>query len=205
MPDPTQAANSWWHPARHTGRRPALLARGRLQTALRLWFAGQGFEEVDPAALQVSPGNEAHLHGFATELQDETGQGRPMYLHTSPEFAMKKLLAAGETRIFALTHVFRNRERTQRHSPEFTMLEWYRVGEDYTQLMQDSMALLKLACQAAGTSVLSWRSRTCDPALTPERLTVADAITRHANIDLLASIRPDGTTDTGVGAMSTQA
>ena len=188
--------NPWWHPARHIGRRPALLARGRTQSALRQWFAAAGFEEVDPAALQVSPGNEAHLHGFATEALDAAGQGRPMYLHTSPEFAMKKLLAAGETRIFALTHVFRNREQTRRHAPEFTMLEWYRVGEDYTQLMQDSMELLRLACAAAGTAHLSWQGRSCDPALPPERLTVADAVARHAGIDLLASIRPDGTTDT---------
>ena len=186
----------WWHPARHEGRRPALLARGRLQTALRLWFDGEGFLEVDPAALQTSPGNEAHLHAFATEALDETGQGRPMYLHTSPEFALKKLLAAGETRIFALSHVFRNREQTRRHAPEFTMLEWYRVGEDYTRLMRDSMELLRLACTAAGTSHLSWQGRTCDPALTPERVTVAQAIARHTGIDLLASIRPDGTTDT---------
>jgi lysyl-tRNA synthetase class 2 len=188
---------SWWHPARHQDRRPALLARGRIQSALRHWFADQGFLEVDPAALQISPGNEAHLHGFATELLDEAGQGRPMYLHTSPEFAMKKLLAAGESRIFALTHVYRNRERTTRHSPEFAMLEWYRVDEDYTALMQDSMAVLQLACQSAGTSVLSWQGRTCDPALTPERLTVAEAVMRHTGIDLLASIRRDGAPDLG--------
>ena len=196
MPDQRQTANSWWNPARHQDRRPALLARGRIQSALRQWFADQGFVEVDPAVLQVSPGNEAHLHGFATELLDETGQGRPMYLHTSPEFAMKKLLAAGETRIFALTHVFRNRERTRRHSPEFTMLEWYRVDEDYIRLMDDSMAVLRLACQAAGTSFLSWRGIQCDPALPPERLTVSGAVARHAGIDLLASISPDGNTDT---------
>ena len=189
--------HSWWHPSRHADRRPALLARGRIQSALRLWFAGQGFEEVDPAALQVSPGNEAHLHGFATELLDEAGQGRPMYLHTSPEFAMKKLLAAGETRIFALTHVFRNREHTQRHSPEFTMLEWYRVAEHYTRLMDDSMALLRLACRAAGTNDLSWRGSNCDPSLPPDRLTVAEAVQRHTGIDLFASIQPDGSTDLG--------
>ena len=106
--------------------------------------------EVDPVALQVSPGNEAHLHGFATEAIGADGQGRRMYLHTSPEFAMKKLLAAGETRIAAFAHVWRNRERGPLHSPEFTMLEWYRVAEDYAVLMQDTVAFLRLAARTTG-------------------------------------------------------
>ncbi len=186
---------TWWQPDRHADRRPMLLARARAQTALRRWFDEQGFLEVDPGVLQVSPGNEAHLHGFETLALDEDGQARPLYLHTSPEFAMKKLLAAGETRIFALTHVFRNRERTARHSPEFTMLEWYRADQDYTVLMQDAQVLLRLACQAAGTDHLRFRGMTCDPALPPERIAVHEAIARQTGIDLLASINADGTTN----------
>ncbi|MBI1170297.1 EF-P lysine aminoacylase GenX [bacterium] len=185
----------WWQADRHADRRPVLLARNRIQSDLRAWFAAQDFLEVDPAALQVSPGNEAHLHGFATEAIGNDGQPRTLYLHTSPEFAMKKLLAAGERRIFALTHVWRNRERGALHSPEFTMLEWYRVGEDYTRLMTDCAYLMQLACRAAGTLRLRYRDLECDPFAEPERLGVVEALRRHAGIDLLASIAPDGTPD----------
>ncbi|MEO6301264.1 MAG: EF-P lysine aminoacylase EpmA, partial [Paracoccaceae bacterium] len=177
-------------------RRPLLLARGRIQAAVRGWLAGEGFVEVDPVALQVSPGNEAHLHGFATEAIGNDGVGRRMYLHTSPEFAMKKLLAAGETQIAAFAHVWRNRERGALHSPEFTMLEWYRVGEDYTVLMADCAAILRLACGASG--VLRYRDRVCDPFAEPERLSVAEAFQRYAGIDLLGTIAADGGTDAGV-------
>ena len=187
--------DNWWSPARHADRRPILLARNRIQGAMRLWLAGQGFTEVDTAALQVSPGNEAHLHGFATEAIGNDGLARVMYLHTSPEFAMKKLLAAGENRIAAFAQVWRNRERGPLHSPEFTMLEWYRVGQDYTVLMQDCAALLGLACRAAGTDLLRYRDRTCDPFAAPERLSVAEAFQTHAGIDLLASLAADGTPD----------
>ena len=114
-PQDTPQDTPWWDPDRHAGRRPLLLARGRIRDALRAWLAARDFLEVDPAALAASPGNEAHLHGFATTLIGNDGEGHPAYLHTSPEFAMKKLLAAGEKRIFALSHVWRNRERTALH------------------------------------------------------------------------------------------
>jgi lysyl-tRNA synthetase class 2 len=189
----TSDAGRWWHPDRHADRRPLLQARARIARDLRAWFQAEGFWEVDPAALQVSPGNEAHLHAFTTLALDEEGRGRPMYLHTSPEFAMKKLLAAGEERIFALTHVFRNRERSRRHSPEFAMLEWYRAGADYTALMADTQAIAQAACRAAGTRELAFRGMTCDPALPMERIAVHEAIARATGIDLLASIDADGT------------
>ncbi|MCB5409291.1 EF-P lysine aminoacylase EpmA [Pseudogemmobacter faecipullorum] len=184
----------WWHPSRHADRRPVLLARGRIASALRRWFEAEDFLEVDPSALQVSPGNEAHLHAFRTTLIGEDGAAREMYLHTSPEFAMKRLLAAGETRIFSLGHVWRNRERGQRHSPEFTMLEWYRVGADYTRLMEDIAAWAQLAVQAAGTSMLRKGDLSCDPALPFERLSVLDAFARYAGIDLAATMDARGAT-----------
>lgn len=183
MPDPTP----WWTPQTHADRRPVLLARGRIQAACRAHLAADGFVEVDPAALQASPGNETHLHAFATQAIGNDGHARQMYLHTSPEFAMKKLLAAGETRIHAFAHVWRNRERGALHSPEFTMLEWYRVGQDYTTLMDDCLAFLRGAAQAAGSAVLRFRDRTCDPFATPERLSVAEAMQR-AGIDLLGTL-----------------
>ena len=185
-------ATDWWHPQTHADRRPLLLARNRIKAGLRGWLAEQGFIEVDPVALQVSPGNEAHLHGFATTAIGNDGVGRAMYLHTSPEFAMKKLLAAGETRIAAFAPVWRNRERGPLHSPEFTMLEWYRVGEDYAVLMDDCTAILRLA---ANGGVLRYRDRTCDPALEPERLGVCEAFDLYAGIDLLATLGPHGATD----------
>jgi lysyl-tRNA synthetase class 2 len=178
---------AWWDRERHADRRPLLLARNRIQARLRDWFAAEGFTEVDPAALQVSPGNEAHLHAFATAAVDDAGAARRMFLHTSPEFAMKKLLAAGETRIFAFSHVWRNRERGALHAPEFTMLEWYRAGEDYGRLMEDCREILARAAEAAGAESFRFRDRTCDPYAPPERLSVAEAAMRHAGVDLMAT------------------
>ena len=185
----------FWAPARHADRRPRLLARAATARALRDWFEGEGFLEVEPAALQVSPGNETHLHGFATEMISQDGARSPAYLHTSPEFAMKKLLAAGETRIFALSRVFRNRERTALHSPEFTMLEWYRVGEPLGAIMRDSLAAVRLAAKAAGARKLRFRGREADPFADPERLSVRDAFREYAGLDLYDSLGPEGSTD----------
>lgn len=186
--------SEWWRPARHEGRRPALLARTRIQARIRQWLATEGFTEVDPCALAISPGNEAHLHGFATDAIGPDGAARRLYLATSPEFAMKKLLAAGERRIAAFAHVWRNRERGALHSPEFTMLEWYRAGEGYTALMDDCAALMQVAAKASGTSELRFREATCDPFAAPQRLSVTDAFAR-AGIDLTATLHDNGATD----------
>ena len=145
------AENSpFWAPHVHADRRPFLATRGRIVAALRRWFEAEGFTEVEAAALQVSPGNETHLHAFATDLVGADGAAARLYLHTSPEFSMKKLLAAGETRIFEFARVFRNRERSALHHPEFTLLEWYRTGEPYERLMQDSAVILALAARGGG-------------------------------------------------------
>ena len=194
----------FWRPDIHADRRPALLARGRVKAALRRWFEARDFIEVEAALLQRSPGNETHLHGFRTVFVDDGGAEHPYYLHTSPEFAAKKLLAAGEPRIFDFARVFRNRERTALHHPEFTMLEWYRVGEPYEALMQDCAALLAEAARAAGTTVLRWRGVEVDPFAAPERLTLADAFARHAGIDLMATTAADGATDRGALAQQAQ-
>lgn len=185
----------WWRPDIHADRRPALLARGRIKSALRRWFESYDFVEVEASILQISPGNETHLHGFATALVDDAGGVHPYYLHTSPEFAAKKLLAAGEARIFDFARVFRNRERTALHHPEFTMLEWYRAGEGYQVLMADAAALLAVAAEVAGSKLLQWRGTSADPFAEPERLTLQEAFLRHAGIDLLATVAPDGATD----------
>src|SRR6202000_823194 len=134
----------WWTPQTHADRRPLLIKRGRLKTAIRAYFEAEGFTEVECGALVASPGNETHLHAFETQLTGPDGEGHGLYLHTSPEFAAKKLLAAGETRIFDFARVFRNRERGTLHAPEFTMLEWYRAGEPYETIQQDCLTLLRL-------------------------------------------------------------
>ena len=185
------AKSPWWAPHVHADRRPFLLARNRITAALRQFFAARDFIEVETAGLQVSPGNETHLHAFATELTGPDLSRARLYLHTSPEFACKKLLAAGEPRLFTFAHVFRNRERGALHHPEFTMLEWYRAHEPYDALMRDCATLLACAAEAAQTKQLTCRGHTCDPFAEPERLTVAEAFARFADIDLLATVSQD--------------
>ena len=185
----------WWTPDIHADRRPALLARGRIKSALRGWFEGQSFIEVECGALALSPGNETHLHAFATELIATGGARQQLYLHTSPEFAAKKLLAAGETRIFDFARVFRNRERGVVHAPEFTMLEWYRANEDYGTVIADSLAILRLAADITGLKEFSFRDKACDPRAEAQRMSVADAFLHHAGIDLLKTLSPQGEGD----------
>jgi elongation factor P--(R)-beta-lysine ligase len=188
----TPQSSPFWAPHVHADRRPALLARGRIVAALRAWFAASGFSEVDTGILQASPGNETHLHAFETALRATDGTASAAFLRTSPEFACKKLLAAGERRIVEFAKVFRNRERGALHAPEFTLIEWYRAGEPYETLMSDCAAILAQAAEAAGARELRFRGRTADPFAVPERLTVAEAFTRYAGIDLLATITNDG-------------
>jgi lysyl-tRNA synthetase class 2 len=199
------SVSPFWSASRHADRRPRLLARARLLRAVRRWFEDEGFLEVEPAALQASPGNETHLHGFATAMIGTDGVSRPAYLHTSPEFAMKKLLAGGETRIFALARVFRNRERGALHAPEFTMLEWYRAGEAPEALMDDCAALLALAARETGLERFVFRGREADPFAAPERVTVREAFLRCAGIDLFESLPPAGKGDPDRDRLARQA
>lgn len=185
----------WWRQDRHQSRRPRLLVRNALKTRVRAYFEAEGFLEVDAAILQVSPGNEAHLHGFATDIVAPSGETNRLYLHTSPEFACKTLLAAGERRIFDFARVFRNRERGPLHHPEFTLLEWYRTEEPYEALMADCTRLLALAAEAGGRAQFAFRGRMMDPFADPERLTVAEAFQRYAGLDLLACLDGEGSGD----------
>jgi len=179
--------DAWWQPNRFRRRKAHLATRQRIIAAIRGFFGARDFVEVETPALQVSPGLEPHLMAFTTEL-DEPGSGsRPRYLHTSPEFAMKKLLVAGVPRLFQLTHCFRNGERSATHHPEFTMLEWYRAGAGYRDLMADCEALLRTCLDAAGAPHFTWQGKTAIPAAPWEYLSVADAFAQHAHIDLLAT------------------
>jgi lysyl-tRNA synthetase class 2 len=172
----TDQPSPWWSPARHADRKPFLMARGAITRAVRAWFDEQGFAEVETGILQISPGNETHLHAPRTELTGGDGTRATRYLRTSPEFAAKKLLAAGD------------RERGDLHLPEFTMLEWYRAEASYDAVMADTIVVIAHAAQATGIGRFSFRGKTADPFAEPELLTVAAAFERFAGIDLLATV-----------------
>ena len=186
------AANSpispWWTPTRFADRKPFLDKRAAISGRLRAFFAENGFTEVETSVLQVSPGNETHLHATRTEIKGEGATVVPRYLRTSPEFSAKKLLAAGEQRIFEFARVFRDRERGDLHLTEFTMLEWYRANEPYAGVMADAVSIVASAADAAGARQFNFRGRTIDAFAEPEMLTVAVAFERFAGIDLLATI-----------------
>ena len=178
----------WWDRARYADWRPFLQARNAVTRALRAWFDEQGFVEVETGVLQVSPGNETHLHAPRTSLTTPAGERATRYLRTSPEFACKKLLAAGEPKVVEFARVFRDREWGDLHLPEFTMLEWYRAGAAYDAIMADCVVVIAHAAQATGIGSFSFRGRHADPFAEPELLTVAAAFDRHAGIDLLGTI-----------------
>ena len=182
------SAVPWWRPDHFARRRPYLAARQAIAHAVRAYFAAEGFAEVETPALQVSPGLEVHLKAFGTTIEEPDGGTRPLFLHTSPEFAMKKLLVAGEERVFQLARCFRNGERSATHHPEFTMLEWYRTGEGVEALWRDCEALLRAALAAVpARHGLNFEGRAADPSPPFERMSVAEAFTHHAGIDLLAT------------------
>ncbi|MGZ6186678.1 MAG: EF-P lysine aminoacylase EpmA [Candidatus Binataceae bacterium] len=187
-------AQPWWHPEQIARRRPFLEARRAVQSAVHAYFKAEGFASVDTPALQRAPGLERHIRPFATTLREPLGDGREArFLHTSPEFAMKKLLAGGMTKIVQLCHVFRDGERSALHQPEFMMLEWYRAHATYDALIDDCAAILTHAGKAAHRALahdglFRWRGVSCDPAARPQRLTVQEAFAQFAGIDLLATI-----------------
>ncbi len=187
--DGDDKASPWWSVARHGDIKPFLTARGAITRAIRAWFDEQDFVEVETAILQVAPGNEIHLHAPRTELVYPDGSRTPRFLRTSPEFACKKLLTAGETKIFEFARVFRDRERGRLHLPEFTMLEWYRAEASYDAVMADGVVLIAHAAQATGIAQFSFMGKVADPFAEPELLTVAAAFERFASIDLLATIK----------------
>ena len=184
--------SSWWDPHHHADRRSALVKRGKLKKAILSHLEMQGFTEVECGALAVSPGNEAHLVAFATEAKFLDGSTQPLYLHTSPEFSCKKLLAAGEQKIFDFARVFRNSEGGPLHALEFTMLEWYRTNEPYSAVMDDCLDILWLASETAGIGQFMYQDRGCSPTMMAERLTVAEAFLRYMDIDLFSCLTDEG-------------
>lgn len=186
---PNSSIPPWWRPDQFARRKAALDIRQRVVRVMRNYFEAQGFDEVETPALQISPGNEIHLHAFATQFVGLFDGGRKnYYLHTSPEFSMKKLLVAGASKIFQLAHVFRNGERSSRHHPEFSMLEWYRAHVNLDAIKQDCVNLVRAAAKASNVLKFSAQGMDCDPFLEWESLSVADAFQRYTGIDLAAAL-----------------
>jgi lysyl-tRNA synthetase class 2 len=165
-------------------------ARARLSAEVRRALGAMGYEEVETPCLVPAAGMEPHIHAFAAEFVPEAGGARtPLHLHTSPEYAMKRLLAAGLPRIYQLARVFRNGEVSPTHNPEFTMLELYRAGTDYAGIMEDLERLVEGCARALspdGTPRAVRGGERLDLAAPFERLTVAEAFRRHAGVDLPA-------------------
>lgn len=183
----------WWDPAALTARRAGLAARNRIRKAVAACFEESGFIEVETPALQISPGLEPHLVAFETRLEGPGGAGppKPRYLNTSPEFAMKKLLAGGLPMIWQAARVFRNAEGSPTHSPEFTMIEWYRANAGYNELIADATRLLRAAAGSVEASLLTHHDNDCDPFAEPEVVTVEDVFQRECGIDLRALVEGD--------------
>jgi lysyl-tRNA synthetase class 2 len=175
----------WWQPHKFETKKPYLQARTKVLRAVRGYFDAKGFQEVETPILQVCPVMDTHIHGFKTEvLKPDLSHERDMYLHTSPEFAMKKLMVAGLPRIYQLCHVFRNGEGSRLHSPEFTMLEWYRADEGYREIMDDCVNLLRHVATELGVKTFSYRGKTADPFLNWNIISVAEAFKQYTNIAL---------------------
>ncbi|HET7752679.1 MAG TPA: EF-P lysine aminoacylase EpmA [Anaeromyxobacteraceae bacterium] len=167
-------------------RRQAARARARLSAEVRRFFTSRLYEEVETPCLVPAPGMEPHIAAFCAPFEPEGGGApRPLWLHTSPEYAMKRLLADGFERIFQLARVFRNGEVSATHNPEFTMLEFYRAGTSYDGIMEDLEQLVADAAVAlCGSSYLRWRGVALDLAAPFERVTMRDAFRARAGVDL---------------------
>ena len=174
MPQPT------WDPDSLAARLPILRRRALLTAGTRAYFTARFYTEVETPFAVPAPGEEVHLRAFRTEREYPDGASKPLWLHTSPEFAMKKLLVAGAGPIFQLARVWRNGEGSDLHAPEFTMLEWYRPGATMDSLIDETTAYLR----AVLPPVVTCRGVTTDPSRI-ERLTVAEAFTRYVGADVL--------------------
>ncbi len=181
----------WWKPEVFEKKKQYLSSRQTVIRSVRAFFDADRFYEVETPSLQVSPGMEPHIHAFRTTLLNpERDREQTLYLHTSPEFAMKKLLVAGLPKIYQICHVFRNAEGSRLHSPEFSMIEWYRANAGYRDIMEDCIGLLRKVATAAGTKEYRYRDMTADPFGEWEMISVVEAFTKYAGIDLISYLPP---------------
>jgi lysyl-tRNA synthetase class 2 len=161
----------------HVPPRAVLAARKRMNDAIRAFFDARGFLEVDTPIAVVSPGLEPHLFAFATEEIGPDERATTLYLHTSPEYAMKRMLGRGLGHIYQIARVFRNGERSRTHTPEFTMLEWYRQPGALAEIMDDLEALIAAIARAVSGP---WQPRRF------VRLSISEAFVRAGLGDPLA-------------------
>ena len=166
---------NWWHPEHFSQKIPYLKERARILAAVRKFFDERGYLEVETPALQASPCMEPHIQAF---------RAGEHYLHTSPEFAMKKLLVAGLSKIYQLAKVFRDEEPSRLHSPEFCLLEWYQTGLDYKGMMQETIDLIR----AVAKEKIVFNGKTCDPHQSWENITVVTALKKYAGVDISAHL-----------------
>lgn len=180
----------WWHPQKFAEKRPFLEKRARIVRAIRDYFDSDGFIEVQTPVLQVCPVMDTHIHAFETVLKGPDLQpAARLYLQTSPEFDMKKLMTAGVEKLYQMCPVFRNGEGSRLHSPEFTMLEWYRAGgADYRALMTDCEGLLRRVAEVLDVQAFSHREVECNPFEDWRRISVCEAFSEYAGIDLAAHL-----------------
>lgn len=176
---------AWWQPDVFIKKMPFLVKRAQIVSSIRKFFDTKGFHAVETPILQVSPVMDTHIHGFETLLKNtDLSARKKLYLHTSPEFDMKKLMVAGLEEIYQICHVFRNAEGSKIHSPEFTMLEWYRAHVDYTAIMTDCIDLLRTLAHQQRLDFYSHKNSACDPFKDWLIVSVCEAFQRYANIDL---------------------
>ncbi len=170
-----------WHPESLLARRPFLDRRAALVRSVRAFFEKHGYTEVETPYAVTAPGEEVHLRPFATEREYPDGRRKRLFLHTSPEFAMKRLLVAQAGPIFQFARVWRNGEASATHAPEFTMLEWYHPGAGLDDLIAETTGLLR----AVLPPVVTCRGVSTDLSRV-DRMTMAEAFAVHAGVDLLA-------------------
>jgi lysyl-tRNA synthetase class 2 len=170
-----QPGDTAWQAERLAARLPFLRRRQMMNAGIRSFFSTRGYGEVETPYAVAAPGEEIHVPVFGLTPS-------ALYLNTSPEFAMKKLLAGGAGKIFQLARVWRNEPPSDTHAAEFTLLEWYRPGAAMDDFIAEVMALL----QAILPPSVSWRGATASLARY-ERLTVAEAFDRYVGADVLAS------------------
>jgi lysyl-tRNA synthetase class 2 len=189
-------------------RHEALHLRARLYASLRAFFAERGVAEVETAILSRAGNTEPNIDGFSTTFTGPVGAGpRQRFLRTSPEYPLKRLLAGGFGDCYELGRVFRNGEAGASHNPEFTMLEWYRVGFDHrrmmlecAQLVRAALALVERDAEVTAFSYREWfrRGLGIDPFMADERMLRgplqefridSDGLTRDDWLDLLVTHR----------------
>lgn len=175
-----------WHPESLAARLPFLRRRARLVAETRSFLADRGYQEVETPCLVPVPGMEVHLRAFRSEYLPHLGQGerRTLWLRTSPELALKRLLVAGAGPVFEFARVWRNGEQGPRHAPEFTMLEWYRPGLTLAGLMDETEDFVRAVCPA----IVAHDGLATNLALPFERITMQDAFARWCGgIDILGT------------------